>query len=67
MDDVTIAARSRSALPALPDEPPAPARPSDSPRTDWPPWTAPVALIGGLVLAAVGGLCSSTSRRSRSA
>jgi membrane protease YdiL (CAAX protease family) len=24
--------------------------------TDWPPWTAPVALIGGLLLAAVGGL-----------
>ena len=24
--------------------------------TDWPPWTAPVALIGGLVLALVGGL-----------
>src|SRR5271157_5823884 len=27
-----------------------------SPTTDWPPWTAAVALIGGLVLAAVGGL-----------
>jgi hypothetical protein len=25
-------------------------------RTDWPPWTAPVALIAGLVLAAVGSL-----------
>jgi membrane protease YdiL (CAAX protease family) len=24
--------------------------------TDWPPWTAPVALIGGLLLALVGGL-----------
>ncbi len=27
-----------------------------SPTTDWPPWTAPVALILGLVLAAIGGL-----------
>lgn len=30
--------------------------PSQSPVTGWAPWTAPVALIGGLVLAAVGGL-----------
>lgn len=29
---------------------------SRSPTTGWLPWTAPVALIGGLVLAAVGGL-----------
>jgi hypothetical protein len=29
---------------------------SRSPDTDWPPWTAPLALLGGLVLAAVGGL-----------
>jgi uncharacterized protein len=29
---------------------------SRSPTTDWPPWTAPLALVGGLVLAAVGGL-----------
>ncbi len=27
-----------------------------SPRTDWPPWLAPVALLGGLVVAAVGGI-----------
>src|SRR5208283_3893878 len=27
-----------------------------SPDTDWPWWTAPLALLGGLVLAAVGGL-----------
>jgi hypothetical protein len=27
-----------------------------SPTTDWPPWTAPLALVGGLVLAAVSGL-----------
>ena len=26
------------------------------PETSWPAWTAPVALVGGLVLAAVGGL-----------
>ena len=31
-------------------------RTSRSPETDWPPWSAPLALIGGLVLAAVGGL-----------
>ena len=40
---------------------PAPAEPgegdrSHSPDTAWRPWTAPVALIGGLVLAAVAGL-----------
>jgi uncharacterized protein len=27
-----------------------------SPDTGWPPWTAPLALLGGLLLAAVGGL-----------
>jgi membrane protease YdiL (CAAX protease family) len=51
---------------ALGDDAPAPAaggrrelRESDprrSPDTDWAPWTAVVALLGGLVLAAVGGL-----------
>ena len=35
---------------------PAESDPSCSPSTAWPPWTAPVALIGGIVLAAVGGL-----------
>ncbi len=30
--------------------------PSRSPTTNWPAWTAPLALIGGLVLAAVAGL-----------
>jgi membrane protease YdiL (CAAX protease family) len=30
--------------------------PPGQPPADWPPWMAPVALIGGLVLAAVGGL-----------
>jgi uncharacterized protein len=29
---------------------------SRSPETSWPPWSAAVALVGGLVLAAVGGL-----------
>jgi uncharacterized protein len=32
------------------------ADPSCSPNTDWPPWMAPLALLGGLVLAAVAGL-----------
>ncbi|HEY2140434.1 MAG TPA: CPBP family intramembrane glutamic endopeptidase [Solirubrobacteraceae bacterium] len=27
-----------------------------APTTDWPPWTGPVALVAGLVLAAAGGL-----------
>jgi membrane protease YdiL (CAAX protease family) len=56
-----------SALAAKPPpaEPPATAgdapRPSQEPRSaapspPWPPWTAPVALIAGLVLAALGGL-----------
>ncbi len=30
--------------------------PSHSPDTGWPPWTAPIALVGGLVLAALAGL-----------
>jgi membrane protease YdiL (CAAX protease family) len=29
---------------------------SRSPTTDWPPWTAPLALVGGVVAAALGGL-----------
>jgi len=48
------------ALPAIPAEESAPpvlssARP-DSPHTAWPAWTAPVALISGLVVAVVGSL-----------
>src|SRR5437660_8487903 len=35
---------------------PAPDAAPGLPVVDWPPWMAPVALIGGLVLAAVGGL-----------
>jgi membrane protease YdiL (CAAX protease family) len=46
-------------------EPPAPAPPAEesletdrlrSPAPSWPPWTAPVALIAGLVLAALGAI-----------
>jgi uncharacterized protein len=33
-----------------------PGRRFDSPQTAWPAWTAPVALIGGLVVAVVGAL-----------
>lgn len=33
-----------------------PPAPLDSPRTSWPAWTAPVALVGGLVFAVVGAL-----------
>jgi uncharacterized protein len=36
-------------------EPP-PGERSRSPTTGWPPWTAPAALLGGIVLAAVGAL-----------
>jgi uncharacterized protein len=39
----------------LPKELDAP-RSFDSPRTDWPPWTAPVALLSGLAVAVVGAL-----------
>ena len=39
-----------------PSEDSAEADRSRSPTTGWPPWTAPVALFGGLVLALVGGL-----------
>ncbi len=54
MDDLTSAPGSQR--PAyLPDEPEATRR-FDSPLTDWPPWTAPVALISGLVVAVVGAL-----------
>jgi uncharacterized protein len=35
---------------------PSPPPPLRAPVTDWPPWTAAAALVGGLVLAAVGGL-----------
>ncbi len=47
--------------PAPPEPPPRAPEPVEgdrthSPTTDWPPWTAPVALVGGLVLAAVAGL-----------
>ena len=46
-----------SAAPAAPEpEEPLEGDRAHSPTTDWRPWTAPVALIGGLVLAAIGGL-----------
>jgi uncharacterized protein len=41
---------------ALAGPPPGPSDPRRSPDTGWSPWTAPAALIGGLVLAAVLGL-----------
>lgn len=41
--------------PERPPEPaPPPAGPRRSPDTDWPPWSALLALVGGLVLAAIG-------------
>jgi membrane protease YdiL (CAAX protease family) len=56
------ALRPTSPLPGPADrEDPSPAEPPASeasglPPVDWRPWMAPVALIGGLVLAAIGGL-----------
>jgi len=41
-----------AALPGAPRQ----ARWEKGPRTDWPPWTAPVALFSAFVLAVVGGL-----------
>jgi|HubBroStandDraft_2_1064218.scaffolds.fasta_scaffold23242_4 membrane protease YdiL (CAAX protease family) len=38
------------------EEPPARGDGSQSPDTAWPAWTAPLALVGGIMLAAVGGL-----------
>jgi uncharacterized protein len=40
----------------LAGSPPGPSDSRRSPDTGWSPWTAPAALVGGLVLAAVGGL-----------
>ncbi|HMD51939.1 MAG TPA: CPBP family intramembrane glutamic endopeptidase, partial [Solirubrobacteraceae bacterium] len=40
----------------VPPEEPQEGDPSRSPTTSWAPWTAPVALVGGLVLAAVAGV-----------
>ena len=48
-------ARDEAPPPDVPAEP-SPSDPRRSPDTDWSPWTAPAALIGGLVLAAVGAL-----------
>jgi hypothetical protein len=43
---------------SAPLQPPEPIEgdPRHSPDTDWRPWSAPLALVGGLVLAALGGL-----------
>jgi hypothetical protein len=41
---------------SLADPPPGPSDPRRSPDMGWSPWTAPAALFGGLVLAAVLGL-----------
>lgn len=41
---------------SAPVGPPVPMGPRRSPEMGWSPWTAPLALVGGLVLAAVGGL-----------
>jgi membrane protease YdiL (CAAX protease family) len=54
----------RGSWPAAIADPPATAQPPDppegdparSPTTSWRPWTAPVALVAGVVLAAVGGV-----------
>jgi membrane protease YdiL (CAAX protease family) len=54
VDELTSAPGSPRPAP-LTSEREAPSR-FDSPRTDWPPWTAPVALISGLVVAVVGAL-----------
>jgi hypothetical protein len=54
VDDLTAA--PESAHPTYQPDGPAVAAPLDSPRTSWPPWTAPVALIAALVVAVVGAL-----------
>ena len=60
MDDSTLEnplAPSRDTTPrAEATGQPSPQPPLRAPVTDWPPWTAAAALVGGLVLAAVGGL-----------
>jgi uncharacterized protein len=56
-DGAIEAVRAREPLPPAqsPREPSEGDR-SRSPDTPWPPWTAPIALVAGLVLAAVAGL-----------
>jgi membrane protease YdiL (CAAX protease family) len=49
---VQLASPAKDLLPAEPVE----SDRNHSPDTNWPPWTAPVALIGGLLLAAVASL-----------
>jgi membrane protease YdiL (CAAX protease family) len=55
VDELASAERPMQAQ-SLPDSPaPSPPR-SGSPLPPWPPWTAPAALVGGLVVAVLGGL-----------
>jgi hypothetical protein len=63
MDDTTASPDRRQEdrlgeehTPPASGPPLAPGDPRRSPDMGWSPWTAPAALIGGLVLAAVGGL-----------
>ena len=60
MEDSTIdpplaPSRETPALSIEPAQPPA-QEPLRAPVTDWPPWSAPAALVCGLVLAALGAL-----------
>jgi membrane protease YdiL (CAAX protease family) len=60
VDDSTLdrpltPSRETTALAVAAAQPPPPP-PLRAPVTDWPPWTAAAALVGGLVLAALGGL-----------
>jgi len=50
------AGRAQGGGGSLAEPPPGPSDPRRSPDIGWSPWTAPAALFGGLVLAAVGGL-----------
>jgi uncharacterized protein len=59
MEELSIPPAGEPPEDARPDDPrrsPRPGDPRRSPDMDWSPWTAPLALIGGLVLAAFGGL-----------
>jgi uncharacterized protein len=53
-EDGHAAASPPRAAPERPE--PQEGDPAHSPDTDWSPWSAPAALIGGLVLATLGGL-----------
>jgi uncharacterized protein len=55
VEDTTAVHDETLAEPAPAGEPPR-SEASRLPATAWPPWTAPAALVGGIVLAAVAGL-----------